>query len=188
MHTEPPAHSEKAEFKLPEAYRKPSGLHCVGYAPKRASLDLDFGPKVEAVPGAVCRRRNRPLSYGLNSPVTNAWKGLHERLRKPHSHRPQSHSVVTPSQALGISREAGHRDDKQTVASPVNAGLSPSERCGMEDGIDSVALVILIAFRQLQLLKELIECRSNILQFTGVGGKRCKVLRLMLSDIVVHQL
>jgi hypothetical protein len=28
--------------------------------PKRASLDLDFGPKVETVPGAVCKRRNRP--------------------------------------------------------------------------------------------------------------------------------
>jgi hypothetical protein len=36
--------------------------------PKRASLDLDFGPKVEAVPGTMCRRRNRPPSYGLTSP------------------------------------------------------------------------------------------------------------------------
>jgi hypothetical protein len=35
---------------------------------KRASLDLDFRPKVEAVPDAVYRRRNRPRSYGLTSP------------------------------------------------------------------------------------------------------------------------
>jgi hypothetical protein len=32
---------------------------------KRVNLDLDFRPKVEAVPGAVYKRRNRPPFYRL---------------------------------------------------------------------------------------------------------------------------
>jgi hypothetical protein len=57
-------------------------------APKRASLDLDFAPKVEVVPGAVRRRRNC-LVLWINFTVTNTLEGLHERLWKPH--RPQAH-------------------------------------------------------------------------------------------------
>jgi hypothetical protein len=32
----------------------PVAFTVLDMTPKRASLDLDFGPKVEAVPGAVC--------------------------------------------------------------------------------------------------------------------------------------
>jgi len=43
IHTGAPAHGEKAEFKLPEVCRKPSGLHCVRYAPHRhALIDVYF--------------------------------------------------------------------------------------------------------------------------------------------------
>jgi hypothetical protein len=34
---------------------------------KRASLDLDFRPKIKAILSAVCKHRNRPLSYKLTS-------------------------------------------------------------------------------------------------------------------------
>ena len=68
MHTEPPAHSEKRSSSCLRRIESPVAFTVLDMPPNAPSLDLDFGPKVEAVPGAVCRRRNRPLSYGLNSP------------------------------------------------------------------------------------------------------------------------
>jgi|SRR5271155_2200116 len=65
-----PAHSEKRSLSCLERIESLVTFTVLDITPKRASPDLDFGPKMEAVPGAVYRRRNRPPSYGLTSSPT----------------------------------------------------------------------------------------------------------------------
>jgi hypothetical protein len=60
MHTEPLLTAKKRSSSCLRRIESPVAFTVLDMTPKLASLDLDFAPKVEAVPGAVCRRRNRP--------------------------------------------------------------------------------------------------------------------------------
>jgi hypothetical protein len=60
MHTEPLLTAKKRSSSCLRRIESPVAFTVLDMTPKLASLDLDFAPKVETVPGAVCRRRNRP--------------------------------------------------------------------------------------------------------------------------------
>ena len=60
MHTEPLLTVKKRGSSCLRRIEGPGAFNMLDMTPKRASLDLDFGPKVKTVTGAVCRCRNRP--------------------------------------------------------------------------------------------------------------------------------
>ena len=76
--TRSPCSQRKAEFKLPEAYRKPSGLHCVGYDPLTRQSGFGLWTEYAGRPWRSVQTRESPSSYGLTFTITNAWEGLHE--------------------------------------------------------------------------------------------------------------
>ena len=102
----------------------PVAFTVLDMTPKRASLDLDFGPKVEAVPGAVCRRRNRPSSYGLTSPSPTPGRFCMSACGRPtaigHEPTPLLRHLTGARHKWG-SESQGWQTDRRI---PVNAGLS----------------------------------------------------------------
>src|SRR4051812_34634527 len=76
-----PVHSERWSSSYLRRIESPVAFIMLSVAPKRADLDLDYGPKVEIVPGAVCRRRNRRRRM-IDLTIINASVGLRSQAGK----------------------------------------------------------------------------------------------------------